>query len=149
MFILMTDQSQKAFQVSIIGQINSVSYNKQEIDNIVRLTCKRFWKYIDNIICEILSMSYLVAMLCRLFEIFVEYNISIKQTKFLLNYPNMRFLGQHVSFLRLTIAKDELQALQLLSYFNTLRVLKYYLGLTCYGQFYIHFCCNLGQLPQF
>lgn len=94
MFIVVTYRSQETFQVPIMGYINSVVYVQWEIDNI-------FWDiqawvqtYIDNIICSTRSLPDLLQKLRILFEIFLEYNISIKPTKSYLNYPDVGLLGQ-------------------------------------------------------
>lgn len=104
--------------------------------------------YIDNIICGAKWLKDLLVKLCTLFEIFDIYNISIQPTKSFLNYLDMGFLGQRVNFLGLTIAKDKLQAIKLLTYPNILGALKYYLGLTGYLHSYIYFYTQLTEPLQ-
>ena len=77
-----------------MGYINSVAYVQREIDNILQDV--RAWAraYMDDIICEAKSLTDLLQKLCILFDIFLEYNISIKPTKSFLNYPDVKLLGQ-------------------------------------------------------
>lgn len=86
--------------------------------------------------------------MCILFNIFLEYNIYIKPTKFFFNYPNVGLLGQPVNLLSLTISKEKLKAINPLTYPKTLDVLKYYLGLTGYLCNYIHFYAQLATSFQ-
>lgn len=83
-----------------------------------------------------------------LFEIFLYYNISIKLTKSFLNYLDVRLFGQRVNFFGLTTSDKKLKAICLLAYSDTLRALKYYLGLTEYLQNYIYFYAQLAMPLQ-
>lgn len=80
-----------------------------------------------------------------MFKIFVIYNISIKLTILFQNYSDMGLLVQKVDFLDLTNTKDKLKAIKLLTYFDMLKALKYYLGLTDYLHFYIYFYVLLAK----
>lgn len=139
MFIVVTHRGQQTFQVPIMSYINSVAYVQREIDNILQSVRDWARAYVDDIICGAKSLMNLLVKLCTLFEIFVTYNISIQPTKLFLNYPDVGLLGQRVDSLGLTTAKDKLQAIKLLTYPDTLGALEYYLGLTGYLRFYIHF----------
>ena len=99
--------------------------------------------YVDNIICEARSLSDLLEKLRVLFDIFLEYNISIKPTKSFHNYPNIGLLGQQVISLGLTTSEEKLWAIKHLTYPETLGALKYYLGLSGYLRNYIHFYAQL------
>ena len=83
-----------------------------------------------------------------MFEIFLEYNISIKPTKSYLNYPDVSLLGQRVNSLGLTTSAEKLKAIQLLTYPDTLGALEYYLGLIGYLRNYIHFYAQLAAPLQ-
>ncbi len=78
-----------------------------------------------------------------MFEIFLDYNISISPTKSYLNYPNVVLLGQRVDSLGLTTLEQKLKAIKLLTYPDTLGALECYLGLTGYLRSYIHFYAQL------
>lgn len=134
--------NQKTFQVSIMGYINSVAYVQCEINNILRNV--RAWAraYIDNIICWAKSLPDL-QKLRILFDIFLEYNISIKPTKSYLNYPNVGLLGLQINSLGLIISEDKLKATRLLTYSKTLGALEYYLGLTGYLRTYMYVYAQL------
>ena len=104
--------------------------------------------YVDDIICEARSLSDLLEKLRILFDIFLEYNISIKPTKSSLNYPNVGLLGQRVNSLGLTKSEEKLRAIKHLTYSETLGALEYYLGLTGYLCNYIHFYAQLAAPLQ-
>lgn len=148
MFTVVTDRGQETFQVPIMGYINSVAYVQREIDNILREV--RAWAraYVDDIICSAKSLPDLLSKLQILFDIFLRYNISIKPTKFFLNYPDVGFLGQRVNSLGLTSSDEKLKAIRLLAYPDTLGALEYYLGLTEYLRSYIHFYAQLAAPLQ-
>ena len=97
MFTVVTHRGQETFQVPIMGYINSVAYVQREIDNILRDV--RAWAraYVNDIICGAKSLTNLLQKLRILFDIFLEYNISIKLTKSFLNYPDVELLGQQVN----------------------------------------------------
>ena len=148
MFTVVTHCGQETFQVPIMGYINSVAYVQREIDKILREV--RAWAraYVDDIICEARSFSDLLEKLRILFDIFLEYNISIKSTKSFLNYPDVGLLGQRVNSLGLTTSEEKLRAIKHLTYPKTLGALKYYLGLTGYLRNYIHFYAQLAAPLQ-
>lgn len=100
--------------------------------------------YIDDIICRARSFSDLLKKLRIFFDIFFEYNNSIKPTKFFLNYPYVGLLGQQVNSLGLTTMKEKLWTIKHLTYSETLGALKYYLGLTSYLRNYIYFYTKLA-----
>ena len=148
MFTIVIYCGQKTFQIPIMGYINSVAYVQCEIDNILRNMPAWARIYVDDIICGAKSLSDLLEKLRILFDIFFEYNIFIKPTKFFLNYPNVGLLGQQVSFLGLTTLEEKLRAIKHLTYPETLGALKYYLELTGYLRNYIHFYAQLAALLQ-
>lgn len=119
--------------------INLVAYVQQEIDNILQEVRAWVQTYIDDIIYRAGCFSDLFKKLCILFKIFFKYNISIKPTKFFLNYSTIGLLGQQVNSLGLITSEKKLWAVKHLIYPKTLGVLKYYLGLTSYLRNYIHF----------
>lgn len=88
-------------------------------------------------------MRNLVIKLCTFFKIFLRYNISIQPMKSYLNYPNIALLGQCVNSLGLLTSKEKLKVVGLLKYLEILGALKYYLGLTKYLRFYIHYYAQL------
>lgn len=94
------------------------------------------------------SSDHVITKLRILFDIFLEYNISIKSSKSFLNYPNVRLLIQRVSSLDLIISEEKLRAIKLLNYPKTLGALEYYLGLTGYLRNYIYFYAQLAALLQ-
>ena len=106
------------------------------------------WVYVDDIICGAKSLSDLLKKLRILFDIFLEYNISIKPTKSFFNYPDVGLLGQQVSSLGLTTSEEKLRAIKHLTYPKTLGALEYYLELTGYPCNYIHFYAQLAAPLQ-
>ena len=148
MFTVVTHWGQETFQVPIMGYINSVAYIQREIDNILREVRAWAWAYVDDIICEARSLSNLLEKLRILFDIFLEYNISIKPTKSFLNYPDVGLLGQRVNSLGMTTSEEKLWAIKHLTYPKTLGALEYYLGLTGYLRNYIHFYAQLAAPLQ-
>lgn len=116
-----------------------MAYIQHKIDNIL---CNfRTWAqaYVDNIICRTKSLPDLLEKLRILFDIFLDYNISIKPITSFLNYPNVELLGQQIISLDLTTLEEKFRAINLLTYLKILGALKYYLGLTSYFYNYIHF----------
>lgn len=147
-FTVVTHCGQETFQVLIMGYINSVAYIQREIDNILRKA--RAWAraYVDDIICGAKSLPNIFEKLRILFDIFLEYYISIKPSKSFLNYLNIGLLGQRVNSLDLITSEEKLRAIKLLNYPKTLGALKYYLGLTSYLRNYIHFYTQLAAPLQ-
>lgn len=125
MFTVATHCRQETFQVPIMGYINLVAYVQQKIDHILREVCAWAPDYVDDIICKARSLSDLLKKLRILFKIFLKYNISIKLTKFFLNYSNIGLLGQRVNSLGLTILEEKFWAIKHLTYLKTLSVLEY------------------------
>lgn len=148
MFIVIMHHGQKTFQVLIMGYINLVAYVQQKVDNILRNAYVRARAYMDDIICKAKSLLDLLKKLYILFNIFLEYNISIKPGKSFLNYPNIRLLGQKVNFLGLTTLEEKFKAINLLNYPKILSTLEYYLGLTGYLRNYIYYYAQLAALFQ-
>lgn len=122
-----------------MGYINSVVYVQREIDKILRNVRAWAHAYVDNIICGAKSLPDFLEKLRILFNIFLEYNISIKPTKSFFNYPNIELLGKKINFLGLTTSEEKLRAISFFNYSETLSVLEYYLGLTGYLRNYIHY----------
>lgn len=125
--------------------VNSVAYIQREIENILKKA--RAWAqvYVDDIIYGAKSLSNLLKKLRILFNIFLEYNISIKPSKSFFNYPNsVRFLGQKVCSPGLTISEKKLRAITFFNYSKTLGALEYYLWLTGYLHNYIHLYAQLA-----
>ena len=104
--------------------------------------------YVNDIICEAKSLTDLLQKLRIFFDIFFEYNISIKPTKSFLNDPDVGILGQQVNSLGLTTSEEKLRAVRHLTYPETLGALEYYLGLTGYLRNYIHFYAQLATPLQ-
>ena len=98
--------------------------------------------------CGTRSLPDLLEKLQTLFDIFLAYNISISPSKSYLNYLDIALLGQQVNSLGLTTSEQKLNAIQLLSYLETLGALEYYLGLTGYLISYIHFYAQLAARLQ-
>lgn len=76
----------------IIGYINSVAYVQHKIDKILYSIVLRVRAYVNDIICKAKSLLDLFEKLHILFDIFLEYNIYIKLTKFFFNYPDIELL---------------------------------------------------------
>lgn len=110
--------------------------------------CNCAWAYVDNIIYKIKSLDNLLLKLYIFFKIFVVYNISIKRTKFFVNYFNAGLLGQEINILSLIIVKKKLNTIKLLQYLLTRRALKYYIELTSYFCFYIYYYAKLIKYLQ-
>ena len=137
MFTVIIHRGQEIFLVPIMGYINSVAYVQCKIDNILRHIREWARTYVDDIVCG--GLANLLTKLCVFFDIFLRYNILIQLTKSYLNYPDVALLGQHINFLGLSTSEEKLKAVCLLKYPKTLEALEYYLGLTGYLRFYIHY----------
>lgn len=92
MFTVVTHRGQEMFQVLIIGYINLAAYIQRKIDNIFHDVRTWAHAYVDDIICGAKSLSNLLKKLRILFDIFLEYNISIKPSKSFFNYSNVGLL---------------------------------------------------------
>lgn len=93
----------------------------------------------DDIICGAKSLPDLFKKLHILFDIFLEYNISIKPSKSFFNYPDVELLDQKINSLGLTTLEEKFRAISLFNFSKTLGMLKYYLGLTGYLHNYIYY----------
>lgn len=131
----------------MIGYINSVVFVKEEIDNILRNVYAWARVYVYDIICGAKSLPDFFKKLRILFsDIFLKYNISIKLSKFFLNYFDVGLLGQKINFLGLTTFEEKFRAINLCNNFEIFGALDYYLGLTGYLRNYIYYYAQLAAL---
>lgn len=93
MFTVVTHRGQEIFQVRIMGYISSMAYIQREIDNILGDVYALACAYMDDIIYGAESLPDLLKKLYILFDIYFEYNISIKPSKSFFNYPDVGLLG--------------------------------------------------------
>lgn len=92
MITVVTHRGQETLQVLIMGYIKSMAYILHKIDNILWDVYTSARAYVDDIICRAESLPDLLKKLCILFDIYFEYNISIKPSKSFLNYSNIGLL---------------------------------------------------------
>lgn len=131
-----------------MDSVNSVAYVKREIDKILYGVRTRACAYVNHIIYGTKSLVDLLKKLCILFNIFLQYNISINPSKSFLNNPNVRFLGQRVNSLGLTTLEEKLKTIKHLTYPETLGALEYYFGQISYFQSYIYLYAQLATPIQ-
>lgn len=86
-------------------------YVQREIDNNFRSVWSLVPVYINDIVCVAKSLPDLLDKLQTLFEIFLNYNISICPIKSYFNYSNMAFLGQRVNLLGWITSEQKLNAI--------------------------------------
>lgn len=136
------------FNVPVIGCKNSVVYIQQSINNILRPLREFVRAYIDDIISGACSFSRHVTNLQVIFDLCIQYNISIKLTKVFFNYFSVNLLGQHVNSLGLTTVKDKLAAIAAVEYLTMLGDLEYFLSLTSYSYLSVHCYAQIAMLLQ-
>lgn len=134
------------FNVPVIGCKNSVVYIQQSINNILRPLREFVRAYIDDIISGACFFSRHVTNLQAIFDLCIQYNISIKLIKVFFNYSSVNLLGQHVNSLGLTTVKDKLAAIAAVEYLTMLRDLKYFLSLTSYFCLSVHCYVQIAML---
>ena len=147
MLTVVTHRGQETFNVPVMGCMNSIAYVQRQIDKILR-PVKHARAYIDDVVTGATSFQQHLKDLRELFQLFVDYNISISPTKTFLGYPDVNLLGQRVNSLGLTSSEDKLRAISKLSYPKTLGALEHYLGLTGYLRQYVHYYAQLARPLQ-
>lgn len=88
--------------------------------------------YINDIVSGAHSFTKYVVNLRAIFDLCIQYNISIKPIKVFLNYPSVNLLGQHVNSLGLTTAEDKLVAIAAIEYPVMFGDLEHFLNLIGY-----------------
>ena len=83
-----------------------------------------------------------------LFQLFIEYNITVSPSKTFLGYLDVQLLGRKVNSFGLISLEDKLKAIAQLQYPTTLRDLEHYLGLTGYLRQYVYFYAQLSRELQ-
>ena len=147
MLTIVTHRGQETFNVPVMGCMNSIAYVQRQIDKILR-PVKHARAYIDDVVTGATSFRQHLKDLRELFQLFVDYNISISPTKTYLGYPDVNLLGQRVNSLGLTSSEEKLRAISRLRYPKTLGALEHYLGLTGYLRQYVHFYAQLAKPLQ-
>lgn len=92
-FIIVTNHNQKIFQVPIMRYIIWMAYVQHEIDKILQDIYTWVYTYIDDIIYKTKYLPNLFKKLHIIFNIFLEYNLSIKLSISFLIYPKIRLLS--------------------------------------------------------
>ena len=147
MLTIVTHRGQETFNVPVMGCMNSIAYVQRQIDKILR-PIRHARAYIDDVVTGATSFQQHLKDLRELFQLFVDYNISISPTKTYLGYPDVNLLGQRVNSLGLTSSEDKLRAISKLRYPKTLGALEHYLGLTGYLRQYVHYYAQLAKPLQ-
>lgn len=148
MLTVVSHRGQETFNVPIMGCMNSIAYVQRRIDIILRAIKDFAQAYIDDIVVGSDSFQKHLYHLRKLFQILVEYNISISPSKTFLGYPNVNLLGRHVDSLGMATAEDKLKAISKLNYPTTLGDLEHYLGLTGYLRSSVHYYAQLAEPLQ-
>lgn len=138
MLTMVIHHSQEIYNVLVMRCKNSVAYVQRSIDNILR-SLKNFVRaYINDIDSGACFFTWHVIDLQAIFDLCIQYNISIKPTKVFFNYPSVNLLGQHVNFLDLTTAEDKLATIAAINYPVMPKDLEHFLGLTSYLHSSVH-----------
>ena len=146
---VVTHRGQETFNVPIMGNMNSIAYVQRQIDRILRRLPGRNAKaYVDDIVTGARTFYEHLRDLRLLFELFMEFNITVSPTKTFLGYPDVNLLGRKVNSFGLISPEDKLKAISQLKYPSTLGDLEHYLGLTGYLRQYVHFYAQLARELQ-
>ena len=81
MLTIITHRGQETFSVPVIGYIHPIAYVQRQIDEILRPVKAFVSAYVDDIVTGAKSFEEHLAHLRQLFQIFVQYNISIAPTR--------------------------------------------------------------------
>lgn len=101
---------------------------------------------IDDIIVRLSSFDEHIYHLRQNFQLFVDYNISIKPSKTFLGSESIDFLGQQVNTVGLASSKFILEAIAKIEFLSTLSELETYLGMTRYLQKFVLFYASDAKL---
>ena len=130
-----------------MGCMNSIAYVQHQIDKILR-GLARAKAYVDDIVTEAVTFPEHLQDLRRLFQLFVEYNITLSPGKVFLGYPDVKLLRRKVNSFELISPEDKLRAISQLRYPTTLGALEHYLGLTGYLREYVYFYSQIARPLQ-
>ena len=147
MLTVVTHRGQETFNVPIIGCMNSIAYVQRQIDKILQGLAGAK-AYVADIVTGAVTFSEHLQDLRWLFQLFVEYNITLSPGKAFLGYPDVKLLGRKVNSFGLILPEDKLRAISQLRYPTTLGALEHYLALTGYLREYFYFYSQIARPLQ-
>ena len=112
--------------------MNSISYVQKQIDKILRKIKDFIQTYVNDIICDLISLIEYLFYLRQLFILFIKFNVFINLKKTFLRFLNVNLLDQKINSLNLITFEEKLKIINLLRYSQTLDDLKHYLRLIEY-----------------
>lgn len=101
----------KIFLVLLIEYQNLIVYIKQRMDWFLYKFRQFIRAYIEDVIVRLKSFNEYIYYLCQIFQLLVDYNISIKLSKTFLVYKNIDLLGQQADMVGLVFSKSKLKAI--------------------------------------
>ena len=131
-FIITLHYSQKIFKVAVISYWNMSVYVQWIMNRILRLHCKYFCIYVDDIIIYFITLTKHIQHLQQIFKELAFKEICLLSEKFFLNYSFIYFLNQQVNILKLVTAEAKLIVIINLEFSHTLTQLKKYFEMTDY-----------------
>lgn len=141
-------RGQKTFLVPIIECRNLIAYVQQKMDRLLHKFRQFVRTYIDDVIVRLRFFDKYIYHLHTIFQLFMDYNISIKLSKNFSGYKSINFLGQPVNAVGLAFSKSKFKAIAKIQFFSTLSKLETYLGMTGYLQKFLPFHTNITKPLQ-
>ena len=130
-------RGQEYFNVAPMGYCRSAAYAQRRIDIILRGHEAYAKAYIDDIVILSATLDDHLAYLARIFQLFVQHNVTLNPQKAYLGYPSITLLGQKVNGLGLTSATEKIAAISGWKFPCNLKLLESYLGFTNWLRDYI------------
>ena len=145
---MVSHRGQESFNVAVMGYKNSPAYVQRQIDRLLREFREFAEAYVDDVVVHSKTLREHVGHLRTIFALFKRHNISINPKKAFIGYPSVTLLGQRVDSLGLATSEEKLQAIQRLSFPQSLTLLETYLGMTGWLRNFIPNHAELARLLQ-
>lgn len=127
---------------------NILVYIQQQKDLILQ-DIKDFARiYINNIIITNRTLEDHIIHIDCIFNRFVEYNITIKNSKCFINYPSTIVLNQRINIYNLSTIKNRFAALSKIAFPKNTQDLKHFLSITGYFRYYYKDYANVIEHLQ-
>lgn len=127
---VISHRGQKYCNVAPMGYCGLAAYAQQQIDIILRGHEAYTKAYIYDIVIFSATLNDHLAHLAKIFQLFVQHNVTLNPQKAYLGFPSITLLGQKVNGLGLTSATEKIAAISGWKFPRNLKLLESYLRFT-------------------
>ena len=133
---IVNHRDSEQWNVVVMNYRNSSTYVQRQIDKLLRdyLFAR---EYVNDIVVFFSSLEKHLRHLNEIFALFKRYNIVIKSFKTYLDYSTVQLLDQKIDSLDMTIVKNKIETIVVLSFSHILKHLEIYLEKIDYLRSYV------------